>query len=52
MPIHNAIDTLEADAFRDSCGSHLLDHLAADRAGLTAGQVSVVPLLQINANLP
>ena len=31
---------------------HLLDHLAADRAGLTAGQVAVVAFLQVDANLP
>ena len=31
---------------------HLLDHLAADRAGLTGGQVAVVAFLQVDANLP
>ena len=31
---------------------HLLDHLAADRAGLAAGQVTVVAFLQVDANLP
>ena len=31
---------------------HLLDHLAADAAGLTGGQVAVVALLQVDANLP
>ena len=31
---------------------HLLDHLAADRAGLAAGQVAVVAFLQIDADLP
>ena len=31
---------------------HLLDHLAADRAGLTAGQAAVVAFLQVDANLP
>ena len=31
---------------------HLLDHLAADRSGLTAGQVAIVAFLQVDANLP
>ena len=31
---------------------HLLDHLAADRTGLLAGQIAVVALLQIDAHLP
>ena len=31
---------------------HLLDHLAADGAGLTGGQVAVVTLLQVDADLP
>ena len=31
---------------------HLLDHLAADRAGLAGGQVTVVALLQVDADLP
>ena len=31
---------------------HLLDHLAADRTGLTAGQVAVVTVLQVDADLP
>ena len=30
---------------------HLLDHLAADRARLAGGQVAVVALLQVDANL-
>ena len=29
-----------------------LDHLAADRAGLTGGQIAVVAFLQIDADLP
>ena len=37
---------------RSSYGTHLLDHLAADAAGLTGGQVAVVALLQVDANLP
>ena len=31
---------------------HLLDHLAAHRTGLTAGQVTIVTLLQVDAHLP
>ena len=31
---------------------HLADHLTADGAGLLAGQVAVVALLQIDADLP
>ena len=30
---------------------HLLDHLAADRAGLAGGQVAVVALLEVDADL-
>ena len=30
---------------------HLLDHLAADRAGLAAGQVAVIAVLQVDAHL-
>ena len=37
---------------RSSYGTHLLDHLAAHRAGLTAGQVTVVAFLQVDADLP
>lgn len=33
-------------------GTHLLDHLAAHRAGLAAGQVAVVALLQVDAHFP
>ena len=31
---------------------HLLDHLAADAAGLAGGQVAVIALLQVDADLP
>ena len=31
---------------------HLLDHLAADGTGLTGGEIAVVALLEVNANLP
>ena len=30
---------------------HLLDHLAANGTGLTAGQIAIVALLQVDANL-
>ena len=30
---------------------HLLDHLAADRTGLAAGEVAVVTALQVDTNL-
>ena len=32
--------------------NHLLDHLAANAAGLTGGQIAVVAFLQVDANLP
>ena len=35
-----------------SYGTHLLDHLAADGAGLAAGEVAVIALLQVDADLP
>lgn len=35
-----------------SYGTHLLDHLAADGTGLAGGQVAVVALLEVDANLP
>lgn len=31
---------------------HLLNHLAADRAGLAGGQIAVVALLEVDADLP
>ena len=31
--------------------NHFLDHLAADGAGLAGGQVTVVAVLQVHANL-
>lgn len=34
-----------------SYGCHLLDHLAADRAGLAGGQIAVVTLLEIDTHL-
>jgi hypothetical protein len=32
------------------CLDHLLDHLAADRAGLTAGELTVITVLQVDAD--
>ena len=40
------------DIVRSSYGYHLLDHLAANGAGLPGGQVAVVAVLQIHADLP
>lgn len=36
---------------RSSYGTHLLDHLAADAAGLTGRQITVVTLLEVHAHL-
>ena len=41
-----------AGIVRSSCGTHLLDHLAADGTGLTGGEIAVVALLEVDANLP
>ena len=40
-----------AGIVRSSCGTHLLDHLAAHGTGLLAGQVAVVALLQVDTHL-
>ena len=40
------------DIVRSSYGTHLLDHLAADGAGFAGGQVTVVAVGQVHANLP
>ncbi len=40
-----------AYVFHSSYGRHFLDHLAADAAGLAAGQVAFAALLQVDANL-
>ena len=37
--------------FHVSYGTHLLDHLAADGTGLAGGQVAVVALLEVDADL-
>ena len=36
---------------RSSYGTHLLDHLTADRTCLAAGQVAVVAVFQVDAHL-
>ena len=36
--------------FFSSSGTHVLDHLAADGAGLTGGQVAVVAVGQVDTN--
>ena len=40
------------DESRGSYGAHVLDHLAADGAGFAGGQVAVVAVLQVDADLP
>ena len=49
MPAGGAVFALKTHG---SYGRHFLDHLAADGTGLAAGQVAVVALLQVDANLP
>ena len=44
MPLHDPVISCKS---RGSYGAHVLDHLAADGAGLTGGQVTVVALLQV-----
>ena len=39
-----------AEEFRCSYGTVFLDHLAADGAGFSGGQVAVVALLQVDAH--
>ena len=40
-----------SDIIYGSCGAYVLDHLAADGASLTGGQVTVVAIGQVNADL-
>ena len=40
------------DESRGSYGAHVLDHLATDGAGFTGGEVAIVAVLQVDANLP
>ena len=44
--------TSRTGIIRTSYGTHLLDHLAADGAGLAGGQVAVVAVLEIDAHFP
>ena len=47
MTRHNTVVTLKT---RNSYSFHLLDHLAADGAGLAGGEVAVIALFQIDAD--
>ena len=49
MPLHDPVFSRKS---RSSYGAHVLDHLAADGAGLAGGQVAVIALLEVDANLP
>ena len=40
-----------AGIVRSSFGTHLLDHLAADGAGLAGGEIAVVAFLEVDAHL-
>ena len=48
MPLRSAV---LPDKFRSSHGAHVLDHLAADGTGFPRGQVAVVTVGQIYADL-
>ena len=48
MPNRNPVVSVE---FCDSSGTNVLDHLAADGAGLAGGQVTVVAVGQIDTDL-
>ena len=47
MAVCDAVCSMEC---KGSYGAILFDHLAADGAGLTAGQVTVVTIGQVDAN--
>ena len=49
MPFHDPVVSCKS---RSSYGAHVLDHLAADGAGFAGGQVAVVAVLQVDADLP
>lgn len=49
MPLHDPVISCKS---RGSYGAHVLDHLAADGAGLAGGQIAVVALLEVDADLP
>ena len=48
MPLHDPVFSRKS---RSSYGAHVLDHLAADGAGFAGGQVTVVTVGQVHANL-
>ena len=47
MPLRDSAMSIE---FYSSHGTNVLDHLAADGASLTGGQVAVVALLQVHTH--
>ena len=49
MPFHDPVISRKS---RGSYGTLVLDHLAADGAGFAGGQVAVVAVLQVDADLP
>lgn len=49
MSLHDPVISCKS---RGSYGAHVLDHLAADGAGFAGGQVAVVAVLQVDADLP
>ena len=49
MPLHDPVISCKS---RGSYGAHVLDHLAADGAGFAGGQVAVVAVLEVDADLP
>lgn len=49
MPLHDPVFSRKS---RGSYGAHVLDHLAADGAGFAGGQVAVIAVLQVDADLP
>ena len=49
MSLHDPVISCKS---RGSYGAHVLDHLAADGASLTGGQVAIVAILQIDPNFP
>lgn len=55
--VANALDVARCGAvcpfiIRSSYGFHDVDHLAADRTSLTGSQITVIALLQVDADLP
>ena len=48
MPLHDPVISCKS---RGSYGAHVLDHLAADGAGLAGGQIAVIAVFQVDADL-